>query len=42
MRGGSFEGTILGDVTFGDNGQLNSNHYLFDVVDGEIVVRTGS
>ena len=42
MRGGSFEGTILGDITFGDNGQLNSNHYLFDVVDGEIVVRTGS
>ncbi|MBV0911849.1 ABC transporter substrate-binding protein [Anianabacter salinae] len=40
IRGGSFEGTILGDITFGDNGQLNSNHYLFDIVDGEIVVRT--
>ena len=41
IRSGSFEGTILGDVTFGENGQLNSNHYLFDVVDGEIVVRDG-
>ncbi|MET4129751.1 ABC transporter substrate-binding protein [Roseovarius sp. MBR-6] len=40
IRGGSFAGTILGDITFGENGQLNSNHYLFDVVDGEIVVRT--
>jgi branched-chain amino acid transport system substrate-binding protein len=41
IRGGSFEDTILGDVTFGENGQLESNHYLFDVVDGEIVVRDG-
>lgn len=41
IRGGSFEDTILGDVTFSDNGQLNSSYYLFDVVDGEIVVRDG-
>ena len=39
IRGGSFDGTILGDVTFGDNGQLNSNHYVFDVTDQKIVVR---
>ena len=42
IRGGSFEGTILGDVTFGDNGQLDSNHYIFDVVDQKIVVRDGT
>lgn len=41
IRGGSFEDTILGDITFSDNGQLNSSYYLFDVVDGEIVVRDG-
>ncbi len=41
IRGGSFEGTILGDVTFEENGQLKSNHYLFDVVDQKIVVRQG-
>ncbi|UOM32638.1 ABC transporter substrate-binding protein [Acuticoccus sp. I52.16.1] len=39
IRGGTFTGTILGDITFEDNGQLKSNHYLFDVVDGKIVVR---
>lgn len=42
IRGGSFEDTILGDITFEANGQLKSNHYLFDVVEGEIVVRTGN
>ncbi len=41
IRGGTFEGTILGNVSFGDNGQMDSRHYLFDVVDGQIVVRTG-
>jgi branched-chain amino acid transport system substrate-binding protein len=38
IRGGSFEGTLLGDITFEDNGQLESNHYLFTVEDGNIVV----
>ncbi|MBK0398198.1 ABC transporter substrate-binding protein [Limibaculum sp. M0105] len=41
IRGGSFSGTILGDITFADNGQLASRHYLFDVVDEKIVVRPG-
>lgn len=40
IRGGSFEGTILGDITFEDNGQLQSRHYMFDIVDRQIVVRT--
>ncbi|PVA09820.1 ABC transporter [Pelagivirga sediminicola] len=39
IRGGSFENTLLGDITFGENGQLNSNHYIFDVTDQQIVVR---
>ncbi|MGM0585792.1 MAG: ABC transporter substrate-binding protein, partial [Pseudomonadota bacterium] len=39
IRGGSFEGTLLGDITFQENGQLDSNHYLFDVTDQEMVVR---
>ncbi|MEX1236249.1 MAG: ABC transporter substrate-binding protein [Roseovarius sp.] len=42
IRGGSFEDTILGDITFEENGQLKSNHYIFDVVDQKIVVRTDS
>lgn len=41
IRGGSFDGTILGDVTFEANGQLKSRHYLFDIVDQKIVVRPG-
>lgn len=41
IRGGAFTGTILGDISFGDDGQLNSNHYLFTVTDGEIVVQAG-
>ncbi|WBU56218.1 ABC transporter substrate-binding protein [Paracoccus sediminicola] len=41
IRGGRFNGTIFGDVAFEDSGQLISNHYLFDVADGEIVVRDG-
>lgn len=39
IRGGSFSDTILGDITFGDNGQLESLHYLFDVIEEKIVVR---
>jgi branched-chain amino acid transport system substrate-binding protein len=39
IRGGSFAGTIMGDVTFEDNGQLRSQHYLFDIKDQKIVVR---
>lgn len=31
IRGGSFKGTILGDVTFAPNGQLASRHYVFTV-----------
>lgn len=42
IRGGSFSGTILGDVTFADNGQLESNHYVFDVKGQEIVVQTAA
>ncbi|SFH60838.1 ABC transporter substrate-binding protein [Albimonas pacifica] len=38
IRGGSFTGTLLGDVTFQPNGQLDSNHYLFTVVDQKMVV----
>lgn len=41
IRGGAFEGTILGDIQFEENGQLQSRHYLFDVVDQRIVVRNG-
>lgn len=39
IRGGTFEGTLLGDITFQENGQLDSNHYLFDVKDEKMVVR---
>ncbi len=42
IRGGTFENTILGNITFEENGQLKSNHYVFDVVDQKIVVRTGA
>ncbi|MCO5731651.1 ABC transporter substrate-binding protein [Rhizobium sp. SSA_523] len=42
IRGGSFSNTILGDITFAANGQLQSNYYLFDVKDQKIVVRSGS
>lgn len=41
IRGGKFTGTLLGDVEFEPNGQLKSNHYLFDVKGTEIVVREG-
>ncbi|MFT3805038.1 MAG: ABC transporter substrate-binding protein [Burkholderiaceae bacterium] len=39
IRGGSFKGTVMGDVTFEPNGQLGSRHYLFTVKDGKIVVQ---
>lgn len=39
IRGGSFKGTIMGDVTFEPNGQLKSRHYIFTVVDGKIAVQ---
>jgi branched-chain amino acid transport system substrate-binding protein len=39
IRGGSFKGTIFGDVTFAPNGQLESNHKLFTIESQKIVVR---
>ena len=39
IRGGSFRGTIMGDITFGPDGQLGSSHRLFTVQDGRIEVR---
>jgi branched-chain amino acid transport system substrate-binding protein len=39
IRGGSFEGTIFGDVTFAANGQLESSHKLFTIENQKIVVR---
>lgn len=38
IRGGSFKGTVMGDITFEPNGQLGSKHYLFTVQDKKIVV----
>lgn len=40
IRGGSFKGTMMGDVTFEPNGQMKSHHYIFTVNgDGKIVVQ---
>ena len=39
IRGGSFKGTIMGDVTFEPNGQLLSRHSLFTVQGQKIVVQ---
>lgn len=39
IRGGSFSDTILGDINFAENGQLESSFYLFTVEDGKIVVQ---
>ena len=39
IRGGSFKGTLMGDVSFQPNGQLLSRHYLFTVQDRRIVVQ---
>ncbi|WBU56219.1 ABC transporter substrate-binding protein [Paracoccus sediminicola] len=41
IRGGSFENTILGDITFEDNGQMISNHFTFSVSGQTIVVDDG-
>ncbi|MDF2233371.1 ABC transporter substrate-binding protein [Albimonas sp. CAU 1670] len=38
IRGGSFQGTLLGDINFQPNGQLDSHHYLFEVKDQKMVV----
>ena len=38
MRGGTFKGTILGDMVFAPNGQLASRHYVFKVTGQKMVV----
>ncbi|MBJ6128102.1 ABC transporter substrate-binding protein [Microvirga splendida] len=42
IRGGNFTGTVMGDIKFAPNGQLESNHKLFTVEDQKIVVRPAS
>lgn len=42
IRGGNFKGTIFGDVAFGANGQLDSNHKLFTIENQKIAVRPAS
>jgi branched-chain amino acid transport system substrate-binding protein len=39
IRGGSFKGTIMGDITFEPNGQMQSRHALFVVQAGRIAVQ---
>jgi branched-chain amino acid transport system substrate-binding protein len=39
IRGGQFKGTVMGDLTFEPNGQLQSKHYLFTVQGGKIAVK---
>ncbi len=39
IRGGSFKNTIMGDLSFASNGQLESHYYLFTVKDEKIVVQ---
>ena len=39
IRGGKFKNTVMGDLTFEPNGQLQSNHYLFTVQGQKIVVQ---
>ena len=40
IRGGSFKGTVMGDVSFEPNGQMKSRHYMFTVDGaGKIVVQ---
>ena len=39
IRGGAFRDTIMGEATFGPDGQLQSRHALFTVQDQKIVVR---
>lgn len=38
IRGGSFTGTILGDIKFAPNGQLENRHYVFTIKDRKMVV----
>ena len=38
IRGGTFRGTILGDMVFAPNGQLASKHYIFRVNGQKMVV----
>ncbi len=39
IRGGNFKGTLMGDVNFGPNGQLQSHYYLFTVKNRKILVQ---
>jgi branched-chain amino acid transport system substrate-binding protein len=39
IRGGSFKGTVMGDVSFEPNGQMKSRSYIFAVDGGKIVVQ---
>lgn len=39
IRGGSFKGTVMGDVSFEPNGQMKSQAYIFTVDGGKIVVQ---
>jgi branched-chain amino acid transport system substrate-binding protein len=39
IRGGQFKGTVMGDLAFEPNGQLQSRHYLFTVQAGKMVVQ---
>ena len=38
MRGGTFKNTILGEMSFGPNGQLASRHYVFTIQGQKMVV----
>ncbi|GAB3652780.1 ABC transporter substrate-binding protein [Ramlibacter alkalitolerans] len=40
IRGGSFKGTVMGDVSFEPNGQMKSRHYIFNVDGGKIAVQS--
>lgn len=42
IRGGSFRGTLLGDVSFAANGQLANRHYVFGVQGQKMVVEKGN
>jgi len=39
IRGGSFKGTVFGDVSFAPNGQMHNRAYLFKVQEGRITVQ---
>ena len=42
IRGGSFRGTLLGDVSFAAYGQLANRHYVFGVQGQKMVVEKGN